>query len=84
MITKYPLSYELKQTINLSQEFSILTAAAQNGVPTLWVVEDTSRTKAPVEVCIVPTGGTEPDREEYYYAGTAFIGMYVWHVFVQI
>lgn len=77
VIYKYPLEVDVC-TIELPVFCKVVCVHEQNGVPTLWIEQDTKLRTVDTTFYVVGTGQELPDAA---YVGTCFIGSYVWHVY---
>lgn len=81
-------NYELRitdvQTIEVPAGTKALSVAGQDGTLCLWatVPEPISSVHARIRVVIIGTGNPAPSNPGRFI-GTAVIGFFVWHVFVE-
>lgn len=84
VIHKYPIQIIDHQFIETHEDYFILSVKMQNGEPFIWVVVDTDKPKARLELGVYGTGS--PIVTDIYtlsFIDTLFTGQaqYVWHVF---
>lgn len=83
-IYKYPLSLESEQSIQLPVGSGVLDCKEQNGVPTLWVLQDVETQGALTDVLIKIVGtGEQFELDNWHYLRTVMIGEFVWHIFMR-
>lgn len=84
VIYKYPLTLETPQTLVLPIGSKVLSVQAQNGVPTVWVLQQEGEAVATTEVLVaVIATGESFEIENWNYIDTVQIGEFVWHVFMR-
>lgn len=80
MIWKYSIAVEGLQTLFVPEEAKLLHVGEQQGIITLWFELDPVRITESRRFCVYGTGWNMPD-DHGEYAGTVFIGAFVWHVY---
>lgn len=83
-IFKYPLQLQSDQSIELPIGSGVLDCKEQNGVPTLWVIQDVDASGPGTDVLIkIVATGEQFELDNWHYLRTLMIGDLVWHVFVR-
>ena len=80
-IWKYPRAMVGEQEVEVPESAKFLCAAEQGGLPTVWAEVDIEAKKVPRKFVMVGTGQVVPNYS-MAYIGTAFVGPFVWHVYV--
>ena len=83
VIYKYRLDVGQIDPIMLPRDAEVLRVAQQSGEITMWVKLSLYAEKVARNFRVLGTGMqfSVPDGQDARYCGTAFVGVYVWHVF---
>ena len=84
VIWKYPLELTDRQVIEMPYDSEIIHIGEQNGQLTLWaLVDENEEQKEQRAVLVYGTGHPIIFGPAHRHVGTAQVGPFVWHVFVD-
>ena len=84
-IYKYPFRIDDAVTLLLPVNAKVLRVAAQNGIPTMWMLHNTNTEVVTARTFrVYGTGHEILDIESLIYVGTFELNRFVWHVFEEI